>query len=614
MSPGLKALCGGEALPPRLAAQLLERCPELWNVYGPTETTIWSTCERVLPDRPITIGRPIGNTQLYIVDERLTVTPVGVPGELCIGGDGVATGYLDRPELTAEKFVANPYAPGTRVYRTGDLARRRVDGTVEFMGRLDHQVKIRGFRIELGEIESRLARHPDVSVCVVVALEDAPGDEKRLVAYYELREQSRAQSHSARGPSARELREHLAQTLPPYMIPAVFHPVESLPLTPNGKIDRARLPAPQAGAEPPGERVEARDELEAQLIAIWQDVLKLPHIGVTDDFFDLGVSSIGAARLFAEIEKRIGSQLPLGAVFRAPTVEKLATLVRGRVVRNDWTSLIPIQPEGTQPPFFCVHGGAGTVLHLQPLARQLGDDQPFYAFQAQGLYGDLPPHATIEEMAAHYIREMRTVAAEGPYLLGGYCFGAIVAWEMAVQLEAAGLAVGPVVMFNGASPEYIRRWGTLLEQAEQERSQTRPRPVAWQGRARRRAVRAYVTLRRRYRRTRRAIERRRVLSTGRCVPEHMRDMFFIDMGHILERSHHPGPFTGDALLFSGRGLYRQPELGWNGMGARLHAIEIAGDHRDQRELMKDPAVVEVARQLREHLHASRATAEAEACA
>ncbi len=585
---GLKALCGGEALPPGLAQQLLERCRELWNVYGPTETTIWSTCERVVADRPITIGHPIGNTQLYIVDDRLAITPVGVPGELCIGGDGVAIGYLDRPELTAERFVADPYRQGARIYRTGDLARWRPDGTVEFMGRLDHQVKIRGFRIELGEIETRLAHHAGVRVCVVVAVDEAQG-EKRLVAYFEPVAEAL--------PDARELREHLAQTLPVYMIPAIFQPVDALPLTPNGKIDRNRLPAPDVRPETLAGQVDARDELEAQLVTIWQDVLKITPIGVTDDFFDLGVSSIGAARLFAEIEKRIGSQLPLGAVFQAPTIEKLAALVRGSEPRNEWTSLIPVQTGGSQAPFFCVHGGAGTVLHLQPLARALGRDQPFYAFQAQGLYGDRPPHATIEAMAAHYVVEMRTVQPQGPYLLGGYCFGAIVAWEMALQLHAAGQGVSLLAMFNGASSDYIRRQGTLLEQAEQARSQTRARSVGWRGRTRRHGVRAYVFVRRRVRRWRRAVARRHILATGRCVPEHLRDMFFIDMGHILEGRYQLRAWRGEALVFAGGGLYREPELGWGGLGATLHLVEVGEHHRDQRDLMGEPAVAEVAREL-----------------
>ncbi|HLX20720.1 MAG TPA: amino acid adenylation domain-containing protein, partial [Gaiellaceae bacterium] len=425
---GLKVLCGGEALPQILAEQLVERGLELWNMYGPTETTIWSTVSRVQAGEALTIGRPIANTSLYILDDQLQPMPVGVPGELHIGGDGVARGYLDRPELTAERFVPNPFDSREegRMYKTGDLARYRDDGTVEFLGRRDHQVKVRGFRIELGEIETALARQPGVTAAVAVAREDAPGD-ARLVAYVVIEG-----SGPERTPNA--LRRALVDILPAYMVPSAVVVLDELPLTPNGKIDRKALPTPSVERDSESPYAEPHTDLERRLVGIWEDELDVRPIGVRDDFFDLGLTSFIAARLFARLERELGASLPLGALFRAPTIERLAVLLSEEKSGGRWTSLVPIQPEGTQPPLFCVHGGAGTILHLQPLARCLGSDQPFYGLQARGLYGGAPPHRTVEQMAKHYLDELRMVQPHGPYYLAGYCFGSIVAFDMAQKL------------------------------------------------------------------------------------------------------------------------------------------------------------------------------------
>ncbi|HEY6397455.1 MAG TPA: amino acid adenylation domain-containing protein, partial [Solirubrobacteraceae bacterium] len=393
----LKALCGGEALPVALADRLIEAGVELWNMYGPTETTIWSTCARLSTiGEPLTIGRPIANTTIYVLDRHLQPVSVGVAGELWIGGDGLAHGYRGRPDLTEERFIPSPFGDG-RIYRTGDLVRYRTSGEIEFLGRIDNQVKVRGFRIELGEIETVLARHPGVAQAVVVA-RGAPGEDAELAAYV---------IPKGEAVPAHVLREHAGTSLPAYMIPSTVTTLAAFPLTPNGKVDRKALPEPTRERSAERELLAPRTVLERKLTDIWERQLQISPIGVRDDFFDLGVSSIVAAELFAAIEHELGSELPLGAIFQAPTIETLAELIESHAERSRFTSLVAIQPRGSRPPLFCFHGGAGTILHLAELSRRLGPDQPFYALQSRGLYGGASPLTTVEEMATHYLSEMR---------------------------------------------------------------------------------------------------------------------------------------------------------------------------------------------------------------
>jgi len=306
----LKILCGGEALPKDLAAQLLPAGAELWNMYGPTETTIWSTCCRVTDPNDIHIGRPIDNTQVYIVDQRLQPQPVGVAGELLIGGAGLALGYLDRPELTAEKFIANPFRPGERLYRTGDLARWRADGNVECLGRFDHQVKIRGFRIELGEIEVALGRQAAVREAVVVARDS------QLVAYLV--------AANSPPPTVAELRAYLSTTLPHYMVPALFVFLDRLPLTPNGKVDRKALPAPE-GAVATVDYVAPGTPVEKLVAELWEQILRVPRVGMHDNFFELGGHSLLAVQVASRLRKELEVEFPLRTLFEKPTVAELAS-------------------------------------------------------------------------------------------------------------------------------------------------------------------------------------------------------------------------------------------------------------------------------------------------
>jgi thioesterase domain-containing protein/acyl carrier protein len=356
----------------------------------------------------------------------------------------LARGYLNRPELTAEKFIPNPLAeePGDRLYRTGDLARWRADGELEFLGRMDQQVKIRGYRIELGEIESVLRQHEQVKECVVLAREDRPG-EKRLVAYLVMKKD--AGSNLA----ITSFRTYLKNKLPDYMVPPSFVVLESLPLTPNGKLDSRALPGPELDqTNSDGEYVEPRTAMEKALAEIWAEVLGTKRVGVNDNFFELGGHSLLAVRLFSQIEKILGHKLPLASLFQAPTIAALAALIQEPDRNHGWSPLIAIQPRGDRPPFFAVHCGYGQVLFYRPLTQLLGPNQPFYAFQSQGLDGTPFKHTSIEAMASYYIGEMRGVQPHGPYNLGGYCTGGLIAFEMAQQLHAKGEEVALLALFD----------------------------------------------------------------------------------------------------------------------------------------------------------------------
>jgi amino acid adenylation domain-containing protein len=315
----LRVLCGGEAFPADLAERLLATGASLWNVYGPTETTIWSTVHRVTSgDSAVPIGRPIANTRIYVLDVSGEPVPIGVPGELYIGGAGVAKGYLHRPELTAERFVRDPFAnrPDACLYRTGDIARYRADGTIEFLGRVDQQVKLRGFRIELGEIESVLASHPAVAQAVVAVREDRPGD-RYLAAY--------VRPIAAPAPPGSELRDFLRERLPDYMVPSTFTELEGLPLTPNGKVDRRRLPEPDGRREGSrGSLVAPRNALERTIAQVWRDVLRLDEVGVDDNFFDLGGHSLLLVRVQTRLRETLNREVPIVEMFQYPTIRTMA--------------------------------------------------------------------------------------------------------------------------------------------------------------------------------------------------------------------------------------------------------------------------------------------------
>ena len=584
---GLKALCGGEALARDLADALLDRVESLWNLYGPTETTIWSTVERIRkrPD-PVTIGHPIANTQLYILDEHGVPVWDGTSGELYIGGAGLARGYWNSPELTGERFVANPFGdPGSRLYRTGDEVRRRTDGRIQFLGRKDNQIKIRGHRIELGEIETVLRRHPDVRDCVVAARDGGSAGDQ-LTAY--------VVAQAGAQPADRELKAHLQRNLPEFMIPAFFVNMAKIPLTPNGKVDRNSLPAPSR--EPLSESREVYgqgNDIERQVAELFEQVLGVP-ITQSDNFFDRGGNSLLAVRLFSEITKLFGIALPLGAIFEAPTVEGLTNLLLQRKCRES-SCLVGIQTAGNLPPFFCVHSLGSNVVTYRALANLLGSNQPFYGLQPCGLDGRNQPLERIEDMAAKYIEEIRTVQRAGPYYLGGVCFGGIVALEMAQQLRSKGHEAALVALIDSHFPgqpthmpkvvghsTFVWRCDHLLGQALRQP----PKELVAYGYGR---LREYV----------------RLLLGARQDSEVLNKV--IQANARAEQAYKPRFYPGKLVLFwcsewSFR-AYQDKRLGWSEIAADgLEAHVVPGNHLS---MLQFPNVAIVAEKLRKCLDKSR---------
>lgn len=602
-SPNLKILCGGEALTRDLAEELLSRCGELWNMYGPTETTIWSTVHRVRPGAgAVPIGRPIANTQLFVLNENRDLVPQGASGELYIGGEGLARGYLHREELTRERFVPNPFIPGARMYRTGDLARWLSDGTLECLGRVDNQVKLRGYRIELGEIEARLGEHPAVRQAVVIAREDTPGD-KRLVAYYtsELKDEA---------VGAEQFRSHLAASLPEYMVPAAFVRLQALPLTPNGKLDRKALPPPEAEAFSTRHYEPPQGEMEENLAEIWADVLNLDRVGRHDDFFELGGHSLLAVQLALRIQNILpGESLPLRAVLEAPTVAGLANWIQDRK-GNRFEFLAQIKPgTAARAPFFCVHASDGNPLGMQPLAKALSADLPFYSLEHKGLDGRAP-FETVEDAARSFLDEVRQVQPHGPYHLGGYCFGGVVAFEMARMLEKLGEPVGGLFLIDGYNPAFRRFQPTrdlflrvaafhLRRAAIHSRKMMKLRLGEWMkyGGGRFKALCTHTS------RIVRAITAPDAQTFPSAAPETVTAPADLDLEQILDRARQAGPlaarnfvpkpYCGSAVIFRtkerGDSPFEDPFLGWKSLvRGRIESFEIEGDHKS---IFYDPVLV-----------------------
>jgi amino acid adenylation domain-containing protein len=590
--PGFRALCGGEAMSAALADQLLERCDEVWNLYGPTETTIWSTIARVERGKPITLGHPIANTRVYLLDRAEQPVPLDVPGEIHIGGAGVARGYRGRPELTAERFTDDPFSsePGARRYRTGDLARYREDGTLEYLGRGDFQIKLRGFRIELGEIEAILARHAGVQTAVAVAHEAGSGD-KRIVAYYVPR--------SGTATSQAELLAHLRQHLPDYMIPGVIIPVQELALTLNGKIDRKALPAPDPASLPGRtDLVAPRTHLEDRLVKIWETVLGVP-VGVTDDFFDLGGHSLAAVRMLQQVEAELGQSAAIGAFFAHPTIERVAvTLFEAAGVREvPIMQLRPGAPDIT--PVHFLHGDFSYGgMYAHNLARYFPGDQPVYLLP--------PPYpggpGSIEAAAREAIGHIKSVQPAGPYLLLGTCNGGVVAFEAARQLAAAGEQVLDVVVVNASGRNsmlapvelFVRAVARARNMNEAERAalflNLRERVLRHLATAKARgitgvpAIGGYLVLRG----LRRALRRFAAGAPGpRAIdppeegpPLHYRDRVISRMVDAYVPRRYHGRMT---LILCHQDVNEHlpdPTAGWGRVVRQIEALAVPGDHHD----------------------------------
>ncbi|WP_329044944.1 amino acid adenylation domain-containing protein [Amycolatopsis sp. NBC_01488] len=437
---GLRALIGGEAVSRALADRLGAATRGVTNVYGPTETTIWSTAADLtaVPGRPgaPTIGGPLANTRVYVLDAALRPVPDGVPGELYIAGAGLARGYLNRPGLTAQRFVADPFgAPGTRMYRTGDLVRWGGDGRLDYVGRTDHQVKLRGFRIELGEIETALLAVPGVGRATVIVREDAPGD-RRLAAYV-----------VGEGIEPADVRARLGRTLPDYMVPAAVVVLERFPLTANGKLDRSALPAPVVPATAGHDRL--RTPAEDLLCAAFAEVLGVPAVGLHDDFFALGGHSLLATRLLSRVRERLAGGLGIRDLFDHPTPARLARRIESSEGGTSFDVLLPLRREGSREPLFCVHPAGCVSWSYHGLAAHLAD-RPLHGLQARGIVDDAALPADVGAMAADYLAEIRRAQPHGPYHLLGWSFGGVVAHEIACRLQDEGEQVALLVSLDSA--------------------------------------------------------------------------------------------------------------------------------------------------------------------
>ena len=434
-------LVGGEAIPLALWEKLAAHPGiHFHNLYGPTECTVDATTCCVSDTGPVpVIGRPISNAQVHVLDSQGALVPVGVPGEIHIGGVGVGRGYLNQPELTAERFIPDPFSSEAeaRLYKSGDIGRWRADGVVEFLGRCDSQVKIRGFRIELGEVESALAGCAGVREAIVVAREDDSGD-KRLVAY--------VVAHESHALGAADLRAQLQETLPAYMVPASFVTLETLPLNANGKVDRGALPLPDANrAALDTAYVAPRTATEELLAGIWAEVLGIDRVGIHDNFFELGGHSLLAVRLAQRLRDVIGSKVPIASIFRAPTVGLLASEIESNRHLIGRGALTVIR-RGTEElaPLHLVHDFTGLVNCYHRLSQLLDPRRDVYAFEANPLVSTRA--STVESIASHYLESIDLSNRSRPLILGGYSFGALVALEMMRKLREMDVVLAPLIL------------------------------------------------------------------------------------------------------------------------------------------------------------------------
>ena len=461
----LKALCGGEALSRDLADKLLERVDSLWNMYGPTETTIWSSCAKVEADNGIIhLGKPIANTQFYIVDKNNRFCPPGIAGELLIGGKGLSTGYLNRENLTNERFISNPFDKErkTKVYKTGDLVRLTPKKELEFLGRIDSQVKIRGFRIEIGEIETLIRRNDFIKDCAVV-LKEFGSDDKKIIAFYIANSLGSDENISVNPNSISEkLRGALKERLPDYMMPSLFVQLDSFPLTPNNKVDKKSLGNYDiSNLIIRDDRANPETFTEKLLVQIWEDILGIQGVGIDDNFFEIGGHSILAAQMFANFEKETNKRIPLATLFTAQTIRQLAKIIDTNDTENKWTPLVEIKNgEPDKKPLFLIHGAEGNILLYRDLANNLNSNRSVYGLQSRGLNGNEKIPKSIEEMAQDYISAIKSVQPEGPYNLGGYCMGGTIAYEMTQQLIGNGESVNSLFLLETYNECLVQGEGT----------------------------------------------------------------------------------------------------------------------------------------------------------
>ncbi|MBE9029045.1 amino acid adenylation domain-containing protein [filamentous cyanobacterium LEGE 11480] len=578
-------LAGGDVLSvshvQRAVAQL-DHCTVI-NGYGPTENTTFTCCYPISAAESITqsvpIGRPIANTQVYVLNAQRQPVPIGVAGELYVGGDGLAQAYFNRSSLTESQFIPHPFSdePDARLYKTGDLVRYLPDGNLEFVGRFDHQVKIRGFRIELGEIEAALGQHPEVREAVVILREDVPNDQ-RLVAYF---------TTEYAGLTASKLAQFLKSLLPSYMLPAAFIRLAALPLTLNGKVDRRSLPVPDftLGERDPQSVVIPQTLMEEMLARIWVDVLGIEslarnrtEIDIHANFFEMGGHSLSAVQIITQIRQVFQVELPLSTLFQASTIAGLAKLVAAEQQHGlgdrstPWACLVPMQTGGTKPPVFLVPGGnhgERELITLTKLIYSLGPDQTVYGLRTQSVEGKGAPYESLEAMAADYVRELRQLQPQGPYQLLGECTGGLVALEMAQQLQLQGEVVGNLVLLDTAFPSQARsqsfregrKISTQLRKYRRDIAQLKPRQIARHSLAQ--------------------IKKATALFVSPKILDQQTQGYYAAIKHKENIfKYQPRPYTGQMTLLINRASYEhKPTLGWEALeGVELTVYPVSGDH------------------------------------
>jgi thioesterase domain-containing protein/acyl carrier protein len=548
-------------------------------------------------DTNISIGRPISNTQVYVLDTYQELVPVGISGELYIGGDGLAQGYLGRPDLTAERFVQNPFSEdsNSKLYRTGDLCRWRNDGTLEYLGRIDHQVKLRGFRIELGEIESVLASHAEIGQCVVILREDRPGD-KKLVAYFTCGQ--------GQAPSPEQLRSHVGAALPEYMIPAAYVHLEALPLTPSGKVDRRGLPAPDLKDVHTQERYTApRNDIESQLAQVWGEVLGLERIGVHDNFFSLGGHSLMAVNLFARINERFGKRLPLSLLFQHGTIAQVAKAIGDTDTVGPIARMVQMSENNAGPKMIFLPGVNGELLYAHQLISRLDSRFNIVGLQPNLDVKYLEQYSDFVRMASEYVKIIVEHQPVGPYRLIGYSYGGILCFEIARQMQQLDLDVPFVgVIDTGPDPGYsLRNPGTVVAHLMRFAINLPRWITANCGVENRKATidMAYRRIRY-YQRLFQTLGKAKFQYDDEFGSSTRRDGRRLVLGQLYQsvREYSPESYSGRVTLFRAttRPLFRalSPDLGWSQVAKNVEIHKVPGDHNS---MLGSPAIDQISKVL-----------------
>ena len=597
--PGFKMLVGGEALPRELADRLLDGGGELWNMYGPTETTIWSSCAKIERDGSvITVGRPIANTQFYILDNNDEPVPPGVPGLLYIGGDGVGLCYHNKPQLTAEKFIASRFGEG-RIYSTGDLARWLSGGDIQILGRNDDQIKLRGFRIEPGEIESILILHPEVAEAVVILGEDVNG-EGALRAYVAPR-----RGH-AQDPDAliRTLRTSLGQALPGYMCPASITLLDAMPQTQNGKIDRRALPEPTPMNIDGEEASQPLNDVERRVAGLWGAILGMKVADKRANFFELGGHSLLAVRLLVRINAEFGQRFSLATLFEAPTlVEQARLLERGDAREYDFRQVVRLQANGVKQPLIAINN---TGIYYT-LSKRLGPNRPFTTLQLfdPSLPAESLP-SSFEEIAAGYVQLIRSVQHEGPYALLGWCVAGSLAFEIAQQLCESGQRVSQLVLVDAYAPGYLTRLSALQRLLADYSHRWKLIALDWSRvRSRRQSLIAFLgnrefvkKLLKRFSPSPPDLEPAKDVRGNTPAPE-VYDQWLLNYLDEAAQRYEPRPYPGKIVLFRSAeepsGRFLDFEMGWGPYaGCGIEVTVVDGDHFN---MFQDPSATHMAREI-----------------